>query len=546
MAVDPKGARMVDAMPFAMPSRFDAVAPHRTQAPAETWATEACRGSAPLSRQTLESENAKLRANVGARRATHERLVLQAEALRRCNDPSGREDADTSRIAALLFGARRELNSHRLQRLALEADVARCSQRLHHCASVGEKYQRDLAKLQEDYAAQVRNGREAKARRDEVREELNDERQEQEDLTRKAKTEQLRAAMLRHAFAQEQTRLGVSLGRAEAFVGDLVAATEGTRSMDVEEQALARACGVALRELSAEEARHEAEVAVTSSQLRRELADAAAALAEGEAAATHEHAGTAASIRAAASYAKVEAERHTLLSDLADVRQQCRALAELTLRAGHDAETCRREGDSVRARCEAVSRDLRFLGLTHLGTIRGGRSASLALLRPRLYLEEKVGASLRVVEARLREELGDADCHHGYGNGWDVLDAQQLEQSASAASRLAEEFSGELAAARAALRIDGDVRVPQPRLAGQGTAASELQAAALQRQLGQSFAEEAFLQWQLNQEVVGSLSKARQLEDARKRGAPQAVEPQRLHARLEAIRAALDYQALVR
>ncbi|CAE7729372.1 unnamed protein product, partial [Symbiodinium sp. CCMP2456] len=69
-----------------------------------------------------------------------------------------------------------------------------------------------------------------------------------------AKTEQLRSIMLREAFEQEQNRVGLSLGQAEAYVHDQAMETEATRRVEAEEMQVSRQHVATLNQIHAAKA----------------------------------------------------------------------------------------------------------------------------------------------------------------------------------------------------------------------------------------------------------------------------------------------------
>lgn len=177
---------------------------------------------------------------------------------------------------------------------------------------------------------------------EEAREKLETAQQESAEWGRRAKTEQLRAVMLREAFEQEQVRINHSLNRAEGFVNELAAATESTR-------------------------REEAKLC----QLRRDLYAAKVELANAEQAAfvARPEDIDALAARAAADYAKVESERHAEAAQLTETRWKLHTAASNARRRA--ADVCALQRD-----LQAAMREAAGLAGEHPGADPGDCEAS--------------------------------------------------------------------------------------------------------------------------------------------------------------------------
>eukprot|EP00928_Gymnodinium_smaydae_P001331 TRINITY_DN10498_c0_g3_i1.p1 TRINITY_DN10498_c0_g3~~TRINITY_DN10498_c0_g3_i1.p1 ORF type:complete len:677 (-),score=122.96 TRINITY_DN10498_c0_g3_i1:204-2177(-) len=521
-ASQPKGARMVDAAPMRRTADDTGADGYMSNGNAASFSTSfanAAVSASPMrpSRAVLESDNASLRASVVASRAALERLLRKAESIRKKHGHGRGADQANSSLLVL----HREVSTRRVQLVSSEAELKRYRERVRSAEGLSEKLRRDLDALHRDCVAAGHRAREAQRKRDEASDKLNDGQQELEDLSRKAATEQLRAAMLREAFEQEQSRVGVSLGRAEAYVGDLVEATEGTRKVEVEEQSMARECVAALDEIAGAEARDEAMAEVASRELRSELAEIEAMAERSQEADNHT---SLQNVRRIASYTEAQMEEHEAAADVAGARRSHRTLVESYRRNRVALGMVLREVEELRARCE----DAGFpLDGSAPAAPSSASAARLAALRPRLRYDEAEHALMLETETHLRDELSAMRLSNGNGSAVPATDLDALRCRLSAASagvareRL-HELRRDLAQARGELEAVATTPAPsaavmQSRSSGAGLT-SDLEAAGLQRRLGallvgeqQSFCrlQEALLNLHLNQDVIAALERQR-------------------------------------
>lgn len=590
----PQGARAMDFGPVhslglgGLSARsFFQVSPARQSSAPQAWETGSVAGgggaasstaAAPMRphRAALESTHAGLRASVGGLQTSYEQLAHKMELLRSALARSDQIEAKRpptavaggnglgSGLGGKLAEVHRRLNMRRVHAVSLEAELSHCADRFTFSSSIFEKQQREMVALREDSAQQASSSELAAVNRDRLREELQAAQELSSELARRLKTEQLRSMMLREAFEQEQSRVGDSLGQAEAWLGDLVAATEGTRRMEVEEQALARECVAALNELHGVQVRDEVAADAKMAQLRCELDDVRSALAK----AKHQpHAqqvdDASAAVRATATYAKIEAERYAVATQLGETRRKCLGAAAGARRQAADFAVVRRELVALQGRAAKVAQELcaapTLLGHEEFSASRrseslglggggGGGEAAAALrlrtLRPRLHLEEETVAALQGAAERLSAELRIVQDQSVSGNGSvggpsvansaaaAELAAADVERqgaiSAAAAERCAGGFRRELEAVRAELSGAAAGALPSssplltpPNTASVGHSPSppvellgrDLAAAALQRRVGAAFASERETQCRLQEELF----RERQVSDANDR-----------------------------
>jgi len=390
----------------------------------------------------------------------------------------------------MLAEVHRGLNMRRVRAVSLESELDRYLERIRFSSNLHEKQQREIASLKEDCSVQIQRAQAALRRKNETQERLQRGHQECTELSRKAKTEQLRATMLREAFEQEQTRVGVSLGRAEAFVSDLVAATEGTRRVEVEEQSLARECISALNEIHMAQARDELAAEAKVTQLRRELEAAKDALVGTQQAANGKTEDNTLAANATAKYAKVESECHSVTMELGELQRRCQGVAAIIRRRAADVNVFQRELEELRAKSDKVAKDL-LVTLGKEDSVERQRllCGRLAMLQPRLRLEEAAEAALEAAENRLTSELMDAQ---GCMETNVSKTCRSCTTSSDMAKQCARTFLAELEQARTELsatsmpRSESNLRFQAP-LPGAGP---DLEAAGLQRRLGAALAAE--------------------------------------------------------
>lgn len=343
-----RGARHVDIKPFRPECQRDS---------AKTSVGGAEELSAPLrpTRAGIESENSQQCASVGTARALQDTLVKKVrsmrEALMRGDSANGAFQDGEDGFA----GSAQGLQSYRAQAVALEAELDRYRDKIRAHTSVSERQRREMNILQLDQRIQGQRSSAARKECVEARERLQKGRQECAELHRKAKTEQLRVVMLRDAFEQEQTRVGVSLGRAESFVSDLVAATEGTRRVEVEEQSLARECASALSEIHAAEVQDELAVESEVRRLKRDLLAAEASIARG---AESEVTGFDAA-SSSLMYATIQSECNAAASQLSEARRRCDGAVVIAHRCLANEAALRRSVEVLRDELSTFARELR-------------------------------------------------------------------------------------------------------------------------------------------------------------------------------------------
>lgn len=432
-------------------------------------------------RAGLESENAGLSASVGAARALEDLLAKKVRGMRealRSGDFSygvgeGCNDA--------VFGSSHlGLQAYRVQAVSLEAelDIYRDKVRAH--MSVCERQRKEMTTLRRDCAAQAQRAATAQQDRAEAREQLKKSQQEHAELSRKAKTEQIRVEMLRDAFEQEQTRVGESLGRAEMFVSDLVAATEGTHRVEVEEQWKARECVSALTEIHAAEARDELLAEATCRNLRRELNVAEAALSAANArekvhGSSDAHGDVDAdAVAATAAYASVQSERYAAVNKFADAKRKYHEATLIAKRCLAQEEQLRRDTEALRHESGAIAKE----------TIKGKGTRAM-----RMQFEETAEAALRNYEAKIAGIVAMAE-----KEGLELRPEARraLSPIGESARQCLSSFGTELELVRSELQETRAVSVPRASSLPPQAAdwQLDLQAAGMQRKLGKVLAAE--------------------------------------------------------
>lgn len=356
-----RGARRIDDQSFKPQSR-QATSSHKDSSflPApgrEAWERP--------SRAKIESVHAGLRAAVCNAQAAYDQSVLQSLELRAAIARSSYQfdvHSQSSRVPSQSsghgFGAlarngsdvqsqnSRIGNNQHVRPCGvpqLLLDLERKRRRSDHAGEEVRRQHGQLALFRKDLLVQEERASLARQQRDELSESLASGNQQCSDLARKYKTEQLRASMLQEAFEQEQSRVGLSLGRAESLVCDLVAATEGTRRVEVEEQAMQRQCASAISELEASSAEAGEEAELHIQRLRRELEDAS---------------------QAPSDLALVETQRHAAVVELAEARRRTRGAAATARRRAADAAAQRAAVEALEQRAAKTAEDLR----AHLGS----------------------------------------------------------------------------------------------------------------------------------------------------------------------------------
>lgn len=275
--------------------------------------------------------------------------------------------------------------------------------------------------------------------------------------------------MLREAFEQEQNRVGVSLGQAETYVNHLVAATEGTRRVEMTEQAVARECVQALNEIHAAQSREDLSAEAKLKQLVHEL----------ELAKTDYDLATRS---VPATSPKADPAKQT---ELAELRRGTLEAMALFRRRLADAQVYRRRYQEIQHRAEAVNRDLaQQEGPSRSGPCAGaGTTSGIGSTVPvltRLRLEEAEEAQQKAEEARLESELVEAE------RGSLKQDFYSYQVLLDHGSGQLHDLQGELQQLRS--RLSGAPR-REVRLAGAPAApADNLMAAGLQRRVGLSLA----------------------------------------------------------
>jgi len=435
-------------------------------------------------RAGLESENAGLSASVGAARALEDLLAKKVRGMRealRSGDFSygiGEASNDGSFSSSHLG-----LQAYRVQAVSLEAelDIYRDKVRAH--ISVSERQRKEMTTLRRDCAAQAQRAATARQEREEARERLKKSQQEHAELSRKAKTEQIRVEMLRDAFEQEQTRVGESLGRAEMFVSDLVAATEGTRRVEVEEQSRARECVSTLTEIHAAEARDELLAEADCRNLKRELNISEAALSEAKArekaqGGSSDAHGDVDAVTATAAYASVQSERYAAANKFSDAKRKCHEAALIAKRCLAQEDLLRRDTEALRQQSGAISMEVK-------AAEKGKGTRAM-----RMQFEETAEAALRKYEARIAGIVAMAE-----KEGFELRPGARrpLSPVGESARQCLSSFGAELELVRSELQQTRAVSVG-PRASSQPPQAADwqldLEAAGMQRKLGKVLAAE--------------------------------------------------------
>eukprot|EP00931_Biecheleriopsis_adriatica_P056899 TRINITY_DN33748_c0_g1_i1.p1 TRINITY_DN33748_c0_g1~~TRINITY_DN33748_c0_g1_i1.p1 ORF type:complete len:795 (+),score=220.71 TRINITY_DN33748_c0_g1_i1:62-2446(+) len=491
----PKGARVVDRTPAQKYQGDGAAACSQAKLKSGDPAHPSNMSAKDRpTRAAQESAHASIRAALGASQAIYEQLLNKAESLReslvlgRFDGPIASDDLSDRRF------------SSQSQRMQLEGEVERLSDRLRAHANVIEQQKKEMAALHEDCMLQAQRAQASMRRLSETKEKLDDTQQESYELARQAKTEQLRAVMLREAFEQEQNRVGVSLSQAEACVSDLVAATEGTRRIEVEEQSVARECIAALNEIQEAQAREELAAEAKLTQLMRELQAAKAALTE--AAPTMSQRQQEQSAQAA----RLETERSAALAELTELRRRNHGVAAVMRRRAADVQVFRREMQALQQRNEQVLHELQA---PHGKDSKAGKSGSkrstsvtgsgtMGSLLTRLQLEEAAEAALQLSEARLQGELADAQV------GIFVEETSmggRERRLFDLAKRYTADLQAELEQVRSELSTVRSQAVPGGN-PGPGSASDDLVAAGLQRRVGMAMAAERESHCRLKEEQL--------------------------------------------
>lgn len=440
----PKGSRTVDPAPLRRLSSEWPLAGQSQKAPPRH---EDLVGS---TRAAQESTSASLRAAVMRSQGTYEDLC----------------QADAHRDALSGTGVRR-LRSRAVDP-AQKVDMEMA--KLHDQAQLIQQQSLELTTLRDGLELQMQRHAAASTRLAEAEEKLEEAQQENAELQRQHKTEELRATMLREAFEQEQNRVGVSLGQAETYVNHLVAATEGTRRVEMTEQAVARECVQALNEIHAAQSREDLSAEAKLNQLVREL----------ELAKTDYDLATRS---VPATSPKADPAKQTELSELRRGTLEAMALFRRRLA---DAQVYRRRYQEIQHRAEAVNRDLaQQEGPSRSGPCAGAGTASgissTVPVLTRLRLEEAEEAQQKAEEARLESELVEAE------RGSLKQDFYSYQVLLDHGSSQLHDLQGELQQLRS--RLSGAPRRDALRAAGAPpTPADNLMAAGLQRRVGLSLA----------------------------------------------------------
>eukprot|EP00930_Biecheleria_cincta_P045544 TRINITY_DN31388_c0_g2_i1.p1 TRINITY_DN31388_c0_g2~~TRINITY_DN31388_c0_g2_i1.p1 ORF type:complete len:865 (-),score=190.42 TRINITY_DN31388_c0_g2_i1:140-2629(-) len=520
----PKGARLADsAAPRAdaMQNRFQYLEANGRRDEPTSPADE------HSSRSAQESFLAGLRAALGASQAAYERLVAQAESLRE-SLVLGRQRGDdwvqprtlaNDMVGGLSSASASEGRwSDQSQAGKLEAEVDRLLDRMRAQAKVIDQQEREMAALHEDCMGTAQRTQNALRRRNELREKLDNGQQDNQELSRQAKAEQLRANLLREAFEQEQNRVGVSLGQAEAYVSDLVAATEGTRRIEVEEQSVARECITALNEVHAAQAREELASEAKLAQLMRELQAAKVALSEAEAppAAPKKNAEDAAN-------AAVQEKTREAMTELAKVRRRSHGIAAIKRRYNADAVVYRRELQALQKRLDAVHQELEASHTKDGSSLAGARRStsfvsSTGNEKARLHLEEAAEAALQVAEARLRGELAEAQLGtlipSSFGEELAADTRRMEERFVQEADRCEKRFEKELEHVRS--ELSASMR-STPSGASPRKSTDDLAAAGLQRRVGSALAAEREKRCRFEEERLQKVLAEEELKNLRVR-----------------------------
>lgn len=489
---EPRGARMVDRGQFISPDNTAIVTAHPLAVPCQTAGSVQQHPQNPRTdvampmrptRAVLESAYTDGRASLNAAQADYERLVLKAEELRavlaQARNPlipqvqeATKDGRDTNRLAEL----QRLQNSHRVKVMSLEVELDRFMERIRFSASIHEKQKKEIVSLKEECKARVQKHKQAEHYTEVLNEEMRSCTQQHSDLLRTLRTEQLRVTMLRRAFEEEQTRVGLALARAESHVCDLVAANENTRIIEIEKNAIARECAAAYREIRAGHAKDEYQAEARETQLKLELQSARQ---------------DAVQVKAMANYAKVEAERHSVSMELGNVLRKNHGIAAISKQRVTEVQTFRSEIDELRTRADAMSREIHATTChEEAGEKTRVLAERVALLRPRIAAAQTAKDALQAVEARLADDLRDAE---------EVLAANEEESMVAAREEtrrhgaMSTEFAQECVE-----QLEADLEVVRGELSAPEVlkervpcdASLDLQAAGLQRRLGNALAKE--------------------------------------------------------
>lgn len=508
----PKGSRTVDPAPLRRMSSSNAESFAFTSMP---------KGPGPqdlftpirATRAAQESSLASLRATVLQAQGTYEKLLARAESYR---DGGGQQISSATREA--------------------KAQVDRDFVKLQDQASLIQQQAGDVNALQDNAALQLARCEAVQQRLEEAEEKLEEAQQENAELLRQHKTEELRATMLREAFEQEQNRVGVSLGQAESYVKDLVTATEGTRQVEMKEQAVARECMQELNEIHAAQTREDLGAEAKLNQLIRELE-----LAKSD---------YAASTSVTASTTALDSAKQ---SETAEYRRSWAECSAVCRRRMADAQVCRRKWQEIQQRAEMVNRDL---AQHEHGPYRprDGAPSEVSVLT-RLRLEEAEEAQQKAEEARLESELMEAE------KGSFKQDASKNYQALlEGGHRQLKDLQLELEQ----LRLQLSAAPPVPAMPGRApsTPADNLMAAGLQRRVGVSLAagrqsqcllqeeqlkrqlaEQRLVDRQGQREVASEISAVADQPDVQSSGSLDAS--QELRARLAALRGQLSQGASI-
>ncbi|CAK9061148.1 unnamed protein product [Durusdinium trenchii] len=441
----PKGARMLDPAPLRA-----AVVP---TAPGTRAGTAAPSGAAPRpeelfapmkgTRAAQESTIATLRAQVLHAQQSYERLVASADACR---------------------------NLVRGGTLEVQADMDQ--DKIQGQASLIQQQEVELSALRDGLALQQQRHAAALQRFRETQEKLEEAQNEAAELSRQAKTEELRSTMLREAFEQEQNRVGHSLIQAESSVNDLALATESTRRFEFEESAVQRECAQALNEVQTQAAREELAHEAKMAQLVRELESAKSA-------------------HAAAARPTLDVPRAAAL--LTELRRGAREHGLIARKRAADAQAHRKVLEAVRFRANQLNRDL---------VKKEGWAPTALTSRLRLEADE---AALEVAELRLQTELTDAEAGNSYEDDYSY---EELLQRGTDQARL---LSSELESLREQLNSQRAI------IANHSTPSSNLLAAGLQRRVGQSLAAQREAQQRIQEELLKGELMEKHLQERQRR-----------------------------
>lgn len=303
-------------------------------------------------RAKLESVHAGLRAAVCNAQSTYDGLLSTVLGLRGALASGGvHGDVQSQNHSQSAPDEPNQLVQH-LSVPELQMDHDRKRGRSDALKEKVKRQQSLLGSLRQECHAQEERAIWARRQRDEMSESLSNVNQEHGDLVRKAKTEQLRAAMLREAFEKEQSRVGLSLERAE---------TLEACKIEVEEQAMSRECASAVAEMEAARAPEDEFMEAQVQRLTRELqyaqraAQSAAQSADQGAIAAQERANT-------LDVTLVETQRHAAVVELEEARRRCRGATATARKRAADAaaqraavEVLERRAEDIRAQLERAS-----------------------------------------------------------------------------------------------------------------------------------------------------------------------------------------------